>query len=83
VEPTFGDIKQNMGFRKLLLRTKPKVNIEVSLAAIAHNIKKIKSFLQINQMAFQLAQLERLIHPSRSQRKITKKITLCVYLLGF
>ena len=54
VEPTFGDIKQNMGFRKLLLRTKPKVNIEVGLVAIAHNIKKIKSFLMLNQMAFQL-----------------------------
>jgi hypothetical protein len=54
-EPTFGDIKQNMGFRKLFLRTKPKVNIEVGLVVIAHNIKKIKSFLQVNQMAFQLA----------------------------
>ena len=25
VEHTFGDIKQNVGFRKFLLRTKPKV----------------------------------------------------------
>jgi len=31
------------------------VNIEVGLVVIAHNIKKIKSFLQVNQMAFQLA----------------------------
>jgi len=55
LEPTFGDIKQNMGFRKPLLRIKPKVNIEVGLVAIAHNIKKIKYFLQVNQMTFQLA----------------------------
>jgi transposase len=46
IEPTFGDIKQNMGFRKFLLRHKPKVSIEVGLIAIAHNIKKIKSWLE-------------------------------------
>jgi transposase len=45
VEPTFGDIKHNMGFRKLLLRLMPKVKTEVGLVAIAHNIKKIKTWL--------------------------------------
>ena len=45
VEPTFGDIKHNMGFRKLLLRRMPKVKTEVGLVAIAHNIKKIKTWL--------------------------------------
>jgi transposase len=45
VEPTFGDIKHNMGFRKLLLRLLPKATIEVGLAAMAHNIKKIRSWL--------------------------------------
>jgi transposase len=47
VEPTFGDIKHNMGFRKLLLRRMPKVKTEVGLVAIAHNIKKIKTWLGV------------------------------------
>lgn len=51
IEPTFGDIKHNMGFRKLLLRLKPKVITEVGLVSIAHNIKKIKSWMEIQEMA--------------------------------
>lgn len=51
IEPTFGDIKYNMGFRKFLLRFKPKVTTEVGLAAMAHNIKKIKSWLQTPELA--------------------------------
>ena len=45
VEPTFGDIKHNMGFRKLLLRRLPKATIEVGLVSMAHNIKKIMNWL--------------------------------------
>ena len=51
IEPTFGDIKHNMGFRKFLLRLKPKVAIEVGLISIAHNMKKIRSWLEIREMA--------------------------------
>jgi hypothetical protein len=51
IEPTFGDIKHNMGFKKLLLRFKPKVTIEVGLIAIAHNIKKIKSWMEMKELA--------------------------------
>jgi transposase len=51
VEPTFGDIKHNMGFRKLLLRLMPKVKTEVGLISIAHNIKKIKTRLRMPQLA--------------------------------
>ena len=50
IEPTFGDIKHNMGFRKLLLRLLPKVTVEVGLISIAHNIKKIKSWMEIREM---------------------------------
>lgn len=50
VEPTFGDIKHNMGFRKLLLRRLPKVSAEVGLIAIAHNLKKVKSWLETPEM---------------------------------
>lgn len=46
IEPTFGDIKHNMAFRKFLLRLHPKVNVEIGLIAIAHNIKKMKTYLK-------------------------------------
>jgi len=51
IEPTFGDIMHNMAFRKSLLRFKPKVTTEVGLVSIAHNIKKIRSWLEIQEMA--------------------------------
>lgn len=40
VEPTFGNIKQNHGFRRFLLRGKEKVAIEWGLIAIAQNLRK-------------------------------------------
>ena len=40
VEPVFGNIKQNYGFRRFMLRGKEKVAIEWGLLAIAHNIRK-------------------------------------------
>ncbi|MBI4340143.1 MAG: transposase [Chloroflexi bacterium] len=45
VEPTFGDGKHNMGFRKLLLRGTGKATTGLGLVAIAHNIKKLRSWL--------------------------------------
>jgi len=50
IEPTFGDIKHNIGFRKLLLRLIPKVKTEVGLISIAHNIKKIKTWLGMPEL---------------------------------
>lgn len=40
VEPAFGNIKQNHGFKKFLLRGKDKVEIEWGLIAIAQNLRK-------------------------------------------
>ena len=40
VEPVFGNIKQNHGFRRFMLRGKEKVSIEWGLLAIAQNIRK-------------------------------------------
>ena len=40
VEPVFGNIKQNHGFRRFMLRGKEKVTIEWGLLAIAQNIRK-------------------------------------------
>lgn len=40
VEPVFGNIKRNHGFRRCMLRGKQKVEIEWGLLAIAQNIRK-------------------------------------------
>ena len=40
VEAVFGNIKQNMGFKRFLLRGIDKVETEIGLIAMAHNLKK-------------------------------------------
>lgn len=40
VEPAFGNIKQNHGFRRFMLRGIEKVKIETGLLALAHNLRK-------------------------------------------
>ncbi|RYY82290.1 MAG: IS1182 family transposase, partial [Chitinophagaceae bacterium] len=40
VEPVFGNIKNNHGFRRFMLRGTEKVEIEVGLLALAHNLRK-------------------------------------------
>ncbi|WP_413377571.1 IS1182 family transposase [Alkalihalobacillus sp. 1P02AB] len=40
VESVFGHVKQNLGFRRLHLRGKEKVHVELGLIALAHNIRK-------------------------------------------
>lgn len=42
IESCFGDIKHNMGFRRLYLRGKQKVKTEIGLVALAHNLRKIQ-----------------------------------------
>jgi hypothetical protein len=46
IEPTIGDIKQNMGFRRFNLRGKWKCEIELGLISIGHNIKKMKQWIK-------------------------------------
>jgi transposase len=46
VEPVFGNIKRNLGFREFLLRGLTKVKIELLLIAIAHNLLKIAKFIK-------------------------------------
>ena len=41
VEPVYGNIKANLGFREFLLRGLEKVKIELNLVCIAHNLQKI------------------------------------------
>ncbi len=43
IESVFGQIKQNMGFRRFSLRGLEKVEVEFGLIGLAHNFKKIAS----------------------------------------
>jgi transposase len=40
VEPVFASIKNNHYFKRFMLRTKPKTEIEAGLLALAHNLRK-------------------------------------------
>lgn len=42
VEPTFGNIKRNLRFRRFLLRGQKKCELEFGLVALAHNLKKLR-----------------------------------------
>jgi len=46
VEPVFGQMKQNRGFREFLLRGKEKVKVEFLMMCIGHNIGKIGTFVK-------------------------------------
>lgn len=46
VEPTFGDLKRNMEFRRFNLRGRLKCELEVGLVSMAHNLKKMKSWIR-------------------------------------
>ena len=41
VETVFGQVKRNKGFTRLLLRSKAKVEVELGLILMAHNLSKI------------------------------------------
>jgi hypothetical protein len=43
VEPVFGNIKSNYGFKRFNLRGNQKVEIEMGLIAIAQNLRKMAS----------------------------------------
>lgn len=45
VEPVFGNLKFNLGFKNFSLRGHKKVRGEFNLMCIAHNLKKIYSFI--------------------------------------
>lgn len=42
IESCFGDFKHNMGFRRFHLRGLKKVNTEITVMAMAHNLRKIQ-----------------------------------------
>ena len=47
VEPVFGNIKHNLGFRYFLLRTLKKVKGEFKLMCIGHNLKKMHRLMAL------------------------------------
>jgi transposase len=59
VEPTFGIIKQNKGFRRFMLTGNEKVNIEFGLLSIAHNLKKLATKLAFWQILSLLKEIMR------------------------
>ena len=52
VEPVFGNIKFNLGFRQFLVRGITKVKGEFNLMCIVHNIKKIATYCEKNAINF-------------------------------
>ncbi|MBI5392419.1 transposase, partial [Candidatus Woesearchaeota archaeon] len=48
VEPVYGHIKQNLGFREFFLYGLEKVKIEMNLISIAHNLQKIHRMMEGN-----------------------------------
>jgi len=46
VEPVFGNLKRNMGFRRFNLRGKWKCELELGLVSVAHNLLKIKNWVK-------------------------------------
>lgn len=49
-EAVFGQIKANSMFKRMRLRSLPKVNVEFGLVALAHNIKKIAKMIEKNDL---------------------------------
>lgn len=50
VEPVFGHIKSNLGFREFLLRGKIGAKIEFNLACIATNLRRMWNFMSKNSV---------------------------------
>ncbi len=71
VEPVFGMIKQNRGFRRFLLKGIQKVTIEFGLVALAHNMMKLCSLIDLKD--FFAAFLHPLLYPVSS---ITNNVCL-------
>lgn len=58
VEPVFGILKEQLGFRRFRLRGLPKVNGEFALLCSAFNIRKLHGFLRDRPLAGVLSQIQ-------------------------
>lgn len=52
-ESVFGQVKNNQGFRRFLLRGLPKVSLEVGWLSLAHNLLKVGQLSQQNKIVGQ------------------------------
>jgi len=68
VEPPFGNLKHNLGYRSFLLRGLSKVKGEFNLMCIAHNLKKMVSFITKKKMTLAKA----LTNIKEEMKEITK-----------
>jgi len=53
-EGAFGVLKEDMGFRRFLLRGNKKVKAEIILMALGYNINKLHNKIQANRTGSQL-----------------------------
>ncbi len=74
-EPPIGNIKHNLGYRYFLLRGLKKARGEFNLMCIAHNLKKIVSFLKKNGTDLAIA-LENIKENVKLTTKIRKNCGL-------
>lgn len=58
VEGSFGELKQDMGFRRFLSKGKQNVLAESMLLAMAHNIKKLHNKIQSERTGTYLFELK-------------------------
>jgi transposase len=63
VEPAFGNIKHNLGFKEFLLRGLKKIKAEFILVAIVHNMLKIARFVR-ERLFHRLSRMEMLPLPA-------------------
>lgn len=59
VEGSFGDLKQDTGFRRFLCRGNENVQAEITLLAMAHNIRKLHRKIQGNRTGTHLFPLKK------------------------
>ena len=59
VEGSFGDLKQDCGFRRFLCRGKVNVEAESLLLAIAHNIRKLHGKIQSERTGTHLFRMKK------------------------
>jgi len=60
VEGSFGEIKQDMGFRRFLCKGKQNVLVESVLLAMAHNINKLHNKIQSDRTETHLFELKKI-----------------------
>lgn len=59
VEGSFGELKQDMGFRRFLCRGKRNVEAESVLLAMAHNLNKLHNKIQSKRTGTHLFKLKK------------------------